>query len=214
MNIDTVMDENNRELVSHTKGLVQVDLDIVEAAMEEFRQLTEDLMKGRVKPDITELYRLGEKVLAPYQHYASCSKGCSNCCFLNVEIARIELENIRNYIDKNFSSKEKFNLHKKAGENAKKSGPVEGYEAIINYANLGIPCIFLSEDKTCRIYEVRPWGCRRYFSVKNPELCKPGGTGTFSVSGLEFYMEYILGILLTQDEDCLRPVKNLNEWFK
>lgn len=36
-----------------------------------------------------------------------------------------------------------------------------------------IPCVFLTEDKRCSIYEIRPMQCRTYFVVSPQENCQP-----------------------------------------
>jgi Fe-S-cluster containining protein len=37
---------------------------------------------------------------------------------------------------------------------------------------LGVPCTFLAEDGSCRIYEVRPMACRVFWNLSDyPQLC-------------------------------------------
>jgi Fe-S-cluster containining protein len=37
------------------------------------------------------------------------------------------------------------------------------------------PCVFLADDGSCSIHGLRPYSCRRFFSLSDPELCTAEG---------------------------------------
>ncbi len=103
---------------------------------------------------------LGEKLEAIYTYledfklyigqYASCSKGCSYCCCIDVNITSLEAEY----------------LSIKANKPLKRSKSITtGHRS---------PCPFLSTIGDCSVYKHRPIACRYLFAFGNPENCKPG----------------------------------------
>jgi len=111
---------------------------------------------------LIEIYNQFEKDMHPYQKDALCKPGCSFCCthFGNVDIITLEgygilqfLKGVPKQLQKTL--RKKMDKNKKARENQKIS-----------------PCPFLKPDNTCLIYDIRPYSCRRLYSVK-----KCGGKG-------------------------------------
>jgi Fe-S-cluster containining protein len=41
------------------------------------------------------------------------------------------------------------------------------------YLDSRTPCVFLSDEKTCTVYQFRPSRCRTYFVFSDPTLCQP-----------------------------------------
>jgi uncharacterized protein len=106
---------------------------------------------------LVEIYDRFEKDMRPYKKDALCKAGCSFCCthFGNVDIITLEGIRIVQYL-KGLPKQQQKTLQKSIDKNKK------------NRENKKIsPCPFLKPDKTCLIYEIRPYSCRRLYSVKN-----------------------------------------------
>ena len=57
---------------------------------------------------LNKIYKLyDEEATNNLKKYASCSKGCSDCCCLYVECTTIEAELIRDYVQANFPKDDK-----------------------------------------------------------------------------------------------------------
>ncbi len=111
---------------------------------------------------LIEIYDRFEKDMQPYKKDALCKAGCSFCCthFGNVDIITLEGLRIMEYLrglprQMQKSLQKKIEKNKKERENQKTS-----------------PCPFLKSDNTCLIYEIRPYSCRRLYSVK---ICGQNG---------------------------------------
>ena len=90
-------------------------------------------------------------------------KRCGECChgivvLLDSDIKRFEKAGIKDYSMKN---------------------PMEGDELVLRNENGR--CAFLGEDNLCKIYSIRPEGCRMwpFVGVEEREDCKPSVLGVF-----------------------------------
>lgn len=103
---------------------------------------------------------LGEQLQAVYRYtdefspfiapFMSCSKGCSYCCHMDVQITTLEAEYIQ--------------VH--AGVTLRDAGTITtGHRD---------PCPFLARGGSCGIYSSRPLMCRLYHAVGEPANCQPG----------------------------------------
>jgi len=72
----------------------------------------------------------------------SCRKGCGACCYQNVKIDEDEAELLAQVVQE------------------------EDIE--LDWDKAG--CVFLGEDNSCRVYENRPNACRKFFTLKCPEV--------------------------------------------
>lgn len=84
------------------------------------------------------------------EEYASCSKGCSHCCCIDVQISQLEADLI--YIE------------------SKSPYEPQGEISIGNTT----PCPFLSNTRACNIYTIRPLACRMFHAFGDPSRCRPG----------------------------------------
>lgn len=87
----------------------------------------------------------------PYvSEFVSCSKGCSHCCSIDVQLTTLEAEYIQ--------------VH--TGVPARTDGRLStGHRKA---------CPFLTEAGACGIYEHRPLVCRMFHALGDPENCRPG----------------------------------------
>ena len=81
--------------------------------------------------------------------FAVCSKGCSYCCNIKVDMTYIEACYI--------ASKTGLNVDKNSHRTMTKKR-----------------CVFLSEDGACSIYDYRPYKCRTFHAIDHPKYCASG----------------------------------------
>lgn len=96
--------------------------------------------------------------------FVSCKKGCSACCHTQVAITEDESILLANLI-KNGTPIDwtKLFIQAEAGNSTEKYFK-------LSYDQRG--CIFLDENKECRIYEDRPSVCRTNYVVSDPVNCE------------------------------------------
>lgn len=89
--------------------------------------------------------------LAPYvAEFVCCSKGCSHCCCIDVQLTSLEAEYI----------------HLSTGAPLRHPGPLStGHRD---------PCHFLDDAGVCGIYAARPITCRILHAVGEPAKCMAG----------------------------------------
>ena len=92
---------------------------------------------------------------AAYRHDAACSNSCAFCCTADgsIDITTLEGLEIREYIEKLPRPRSK-NMHKILTQEFKK-----------REAKKVAPCPFLLKNNACMIYDIRPFACRRIYSL-------------------------------------------------
>jgi len=116
------------------------------------------------KEKLTEIYSDFEKSVDEFKKFAACKIGCADCCIYvgNVDITTMEGIVIQNRLE-TFEKKLKAKIRKKLDKN--KAERERGILA---------KCAFLKEeDNTCRIYDIRPFSCRRIYSIKQCNQSQP-----------------------------------------
>jgi len=105
------------------------------------------------------IHRLLDDTVAEHVVKHSCTRGCSHCCHLSVDIWPPEAQVIERYCKEHNIPIDLEYLGKQMG-----------------YAPLELPispvsaCVFLKNGE-CSIYEARPIMCRKYFVATPPEQC-------------------------------------------
>lgn len=102
-----------------------------------------------------------------------CTKGCAACCSVNVKITSIEGELIYDFI-KEHSCEEWFaGLLNTVQSGEKVTQTTNDFAAdclagkssgVMESPGKGV-CLFLEDNKTCSIYDVRPFSCRCFVST-------------------------------------------------
>lgn len=93
----------------------------------------------------------------------TCKKGCSHCCYMNIDVFREEATLLAGKIRSGEIS------YNEPEFDAQKNMSCEDFHGNPR------PCIFL-KNNTCSIYEHRPSTCRKYFVVSDPKKCLIGDT--------------------------------------
>ena len=112
---------------------------------------------------LTEIYSDFENSVSEFKKSAACKIGCAYCCIYvgNVDITTMEGIVIQNRME-SFEKKLKAKIRRKLDKN--KAERERGILA---------KCAFLKEDNTCRIYDIRPFSCRRIYSIKQCNQNQP-----------------------------------------
>ena len=113
--------------------------------------------------ELQALYESFEAETADYRSEAACAKGCAFCCMEagSIDITTLEGWVIRDVIGKMPRAQQK--LVKKALLKDMKTREEGGIAA----------CPFLMKNKACMIYGIRPFACRRIYSLHRCSRAKP-----------------------------------------
>jgi len=83
--------------------------------------------------------------------FSVCKKGCNHCCKIDVDVTKVEALYIERFTGKTMHRKRKRS---------------QGHRTA---------CPLLGADETCSVYEYRPFNCRTFHALDDPDLCaKPG----------------------------------------
>ena len=119
---------------------------------------------GKVK--LGKIYSLLSAIGQAVAPHVACSKGCSDCCKMNVSISIIEAERLSFISGRNLAAV---------------SRPVRHRSDEFS----GIPCPFL-QDNACTVYEHRPFACRAHYSFDDTAYwCHPDRSNAAEFSLLE-----------------------------
>lgn len=87
----------------------------------------------------------------------SCSKGCSACCHMNVDVSMPEAEILQAFVQP-----EDMELLEKQSHYDFTTWDTQSHEQR--------KCVFL-KNNLCSVYEHRPIACRKYFVASDPKDC-------------------------------------------
>ncbi len=107
--------------------------------------------------ELDTLYDKFQQTAAPFMAHAACKPACADCCTNVGEIFTTTLEAVRiRQAMETLSVFEATALRRAVAENRERKKH-----------SLLLPCPFLDPAKLCRIYTVRPFSCRRLYSVQS-----------------------------------------------
>jgi Fe-S-cluster containining protein len=102
-------------------------------------------------------------------HTISCRKGCGHCCNINVDVNEVESDLIIDWLEREGRTVNVDQLM------LRKDLVNDDY-----YTTPHNACVFLDENNSCTVYEVRPAACRKHAAISPAELCNmqkyPKGT--------------------------------------
>ncbi len=129
---------------------------------------------------LQDIYNIYGQMHNFFSRFYSCGKGCAHCCCLYITVSRLEADFVKHYVTSSLSEDVQKELYSNYLER-KKRYPAndhehKGQEALLSlateYFNKKIPCIFLSGNGECLVYEARPFSCRGLVATSDPENCK------------------------------------------
>lgn len=91
----------------------------------------------------------------------------AGCCYQSVSATLVDAIPIARRLRREGKSTEEFRTHLRDEGKAMES------MSIGKWFNLARPCVFLTGDKRCSIYEYRPIACANHVVVSAPENCDP-----------------------------------------
>jgi len=105
---------------------------------------------------IFELYEKYERLVEPFKEQAVCEKGCASCCIDVGNVGATTLEGliVLEYLQ-GWDHQALEEINRSLRENRR-----EKLNSVL------VRCPFLDGEASCRIYAVRPFSCRRLYSVK------------------------------------------------
>jgi Fe-S-cluster containining protein len=101
-----------------------------------------------------------EKNNAASGHKISCKRGCAFCCRINVDTTNTEAKIVVDYA-------KKHNIPIDIDALKEQAIATNEERPFLKNAK----CVFLSEQNECKVYDVRPNACRKYFVTTEPEKC-------------------------------------------
>ena len=113
-----------------------------------------DLKEKKTK--VYELYDEYERLVQPYKSKAVCEKGCASCCIDVGSVGATTLEGliITEYLQ-GWDRQALKEINRNLGENRNDK-----------LSQAFSRCAFLDQEQSCRIYAVRPFSCRRLYSIR------------------------------------------------
>jgi uncharacterized protein len=111
---------------------------------------------GAKKEQLFSLYEEFERQVAPFRAQAVCVKGCADCCIQVGTVAATTLEGIviREYLE-GWSNSAREAVQQRLRANRREK-----------LTQVFARCAFLDDEQACTVYPVRPFSCRRLYSVK------------------------------------------------
>lgn len=110
--------------------------------------------------EVNRIYKAFKEDTAAFREGAACSKGCAFCCrdAGRIDITTLEGLVVRQAIGR-MPRPRQASVKKSLARDMKK-----------REAGQLSPCVFLQKNNTCMIYPVRPFACRRVYSL---HVCTP-----------------------------------------
>ena len=120
---------------------------------------------ARLERAVITLHRRVDEVLAitveGHGVRVACSRGCSYCCNLRVQVQPYEAFTLAAWLRRNFSPERLGRVVERLEANVARTREL-GEEA---RKKTNIACALLGDDGACTAYEARPAQCRRYHST-------------------------------------------------
>jgi len=105
---------------------------------------------------------MDEEVAKQTEYEVTCGKGCSFCCYLQVDVSDDEAELLTEFAKEKNIDIDYSHLEKQLVDDADKHNKLPFQDR---------KCVFLDNFASCKVYEHRPSSCRKYLSVSEPSAC-------------------------------------------
>jgi hypothetical protein len=113
-----------------------------------------DLIEKKTK--VNELYDKYERLAEPYKSQAVCEKGCASCC---IDVGSVGATTLEGLIILEYIQGWDRQTIKEMNRNLRENRNDKLNQVLAR-------CAFLDQEQNCRIYAVRPFSCRRLYSVR------------------------------------------------
>lgn len=112
---------------------------------------------------LTQIYDRFRQATEPFRMHAACEKGCAFCCSDagSIDVMTLEALRIKTHL-KHLPRPKQVALTKALAKDAKR-----------REKNQASACPLLLKNRTCSIYDIRPFSCRRIYSLKKCGLEQP-----------------------------------------
>lgn len=112
---------------------------------------------------LAPIYDDFDRLAAPYKNGAVCRAGCAYCCthFGRVDVTTLEGLVIWDWIET------------RPAEESARLRQVCRHNMQAQQQGRAAACPFLSSERHCRIYQIRPFSCRRLYSLQPCEVKGP-----------------------------------------
>jgi Fe-S-cluster containining protein len=131
---------------------------------DEGRQAQSDIHQLGVLPAYRQSLRRHDERLANAADASTlaCKSGCSWCCHFSVDVRPVEVLNILEFMQTEFSAVEQQRLRTEIEANSQVLGQLDDMQRMLH----NIKCPFLTEGR-CTIYAARPQTCRNYHATNS-----------------------------------------------
>jgi Fe-S-cluster containining protein len=111
---------------------------------------------SKKKKQVFALYEQYERLVEPFKEQAVCAKGCASCC---IDVGNVGATTLEGLIILEYLQGWEKQAIEEINRGLKKNRSEKLNSVLLR-------CPFLDEEASCRIYAVRPFSCRRLYSVK------------------------------------------------
>lgn len=138
----------NRTIVTLFKKLPKIPKKLDQA----FQALLLSLKSSTASPlsRLGKIYAYLDEYNAFVSTFSVCKPKCSHCCRISVQITELEAQYI-------------------SGHTGRK---IQISRQPLSSSVLESPCPFLDKNELCSIYEFRPFNCRAFHTLDDPNFCK------------------------------------------
>lgn len=135
--------------------------------LSDFNELVDSIEEATVSID-KSFERVRLHVIQNQKVEESCgSCTTAGCCYQSTSVALVDALPIARHLRRIGKSTVEYRAHlRKVGEEMESM-------SIGQWFDLARPCVFLTEDKKCSIYEHRPRACSGHFVITPSEHCSP-----------------------------------------
>lgn len=167
--------------------------NVMRESMFVFRSILHDLSrepKGPARAARVHRY-LDEEYKARPVKNAACGSGCAACCRgFAKQVTEDEADLLADAVLSGRVEIDRAELHKQAGE-----------------ATGAAPCVFLGEGGRCRVYDLRPVACRKYYVTSPAENC--GTPGALVTPHIDLMPELIASASLSLTDNKIGFMSSL-----
>lgn len=160
---------------------------------------------------LKEIYKQQDEIILKVieKYKTTCQKGCCHCCYLLATISFADGILLAEHIFDNEDWKKWVDILAKHASTCCYEGMTQP-----NYFEKQIPCAFLdTENKLCKIYDIRPAACRYHYSADAPEKCSVEAPRdvTFALLNLVHFEEPIwqISMQITKGQPIGGPISLL-----